>query len=405
MADTEKNEKVVSGEFQEINSDDLNNEPEAINSANNSGDNREAIKIITSSGHSHHHSSRGGKRSKRHRRKNKKVLKRVLIIVGILLLLAAAIAACGFAVLYNSGKNELKHDDVKIEAPEKVESVDDGKYVYYKGGKYKFNPDIMNLLFIGIDENNGNETDGIGNNGQSDVLAVAAINSEKSKVTIINIPRDIMTDVKVFSPSGGYSGTEKMQIALSFAYGDGGDTSCVNTMAAVRSLFYNIPISSYFALKMEGVPELNDSIGGVDVKSTETIRIFEKGEKYHLEGSDALLFVRARDMYTVDANLKRNLRQRVYLNAFIKKFVNKTKGDIGVPISVFNATKPFSFTNLNANKITYLATEFILNKDMKIEMKSIPVTVEKKGENAANYVKEDEFYEMFLDTFYDKVDK
>ncbi len=405
MADTEKNEKVVSGEFQEINSDDLNNEPEAINSANNSGDNREAIKIITSSGHSHHHSSRGGKRSKRHRRKNKKVLKRVLIIVGILLLLAAAIAACGFAVLYNSGKNELKHDDVKIEAPEKVESVDDGKYVYYKGGKYKFNPDIMNLLFIGIDENNGNETDGIGNNGQSDVLAIAAINSEKSKVTIINIPRDIMTDVKVFSPSGGYSGTEKMQIALSFAYGDGGDTSCVNTMAAVRSLFYNIPISSYFALKMEGVPELNDSIGGVDVKSTETIRIFEKGEKYHLEGSDALLFVRARDMYTVDANLKRNLRQRVYLNAFIKKFVNKTKGDIGVPISVFNATKPFSFTNLNANKITYLATEFILNKDMKIEMKSIPVTVEKKGENAANYVKEDEFYEMFLDTFYDKVDK
>lgn len=405
MADTEKNEKVVSGEFQEINSDDLNNEPEAINSANNSGDNREAIKIITSSGHSHHHSSRGGKRSKRHRRKNKKVLKRVLIIIGILLLLAAAIAACSFAVLYNSGKNELKHDAVKIEAPEKVESVDDGKYVYYKGGKYKFNPDIMNLLFIGIDENNGNETDGIGNNGQSDVLAIAAINSEKSKVTIINIPRDIMTDVKVFSPSGGYSGTEKMQIALSFAYGDGGDTSCVNTMAAVRSLFYNIPISSYFALKMEGVPELNDSIGGVDVKSTETIRIFEKGEKYHLEGSDALLFVRARDMYTVDANLKRNLRQRVYLNAFIKKFVNKTKGDIGVPISVFNATKPFSFTNLNANKITYLATEFILNKDMKIEMKSIPVTVEKKGENAANYVKEDEFYEMFLDTFYDKVDK
>ena len=401
MSESEKNrDKIVSDNISEVGAQKSSADNETILSRVS----EEPAKIITSSGHRHHHSSKSGKSRKRHHRsKRKKIIKKVLLIVGIILLLAAIITAGSIAVLYHTGKNEMKPDKVKIEAPKNVETVDDGRYIYYKNGKYKYKDDIINMMFLGIDRNNGLGTDGIGANGQADVIAIAAIDSAKSKVTIINVPRDIITDVKVFSSSGGYSGTEKMQIALSFAYGDGGDTSCVNTMSAVRSLFYNVPISSYFALKMEGVPELNDSIGGVDVTSPETISIFEKGQKYHLDGEDALLFVQRRDMESVNANLKRNERQKVYLNSFISKFINQTKSDIGVPINVFNASKPYSFTNLNANRITYLATEFILNKKMAIKMKSVPVTVEKQGNNAANYVKEDEFYELFLDVFYEKV--
>ncbi len=394
-------DKIVSDNISEVGAQKSSADNETILSKVS----EEPAKIITSSGHRHHHhSSKSGKSRKRHHRsKRKKIIKRVLLIIGIILLLAAIITAGSVAVLYHTGKNEMKPDKVKIEAPKNVETVDDGRYIYYKNGKYKYKNDIINMLFLGIDRNNGLGTDGIGANGQADVIALAAIDSSNSKVTIINVPRDIITDVKVYSSSGGYSGTEKMQIALSFAYGDGGDTSCVNTMSAVRSLFYNVPISSYFALKMEGVPELNDSIGGVDVTSPETISIFEKGQKYHLDGEDALLFVQRRDMESVNANLKRNERQKVYLNSFISKFINQTKSDIGVPINVFNASKPYSFTNLNANRITYLATEFILNKKMAIQMKSVPVTVEKQGNNAANYVKEEQFYELFLDVFYEKV--
>ena len=403
MSESEKNrDKIVSDNISEVGAQKSSADNETILSRVS----EEPAKIITitSSGHRHHHSSKSGKSRKRHHRsKRKKIIKKVLLIVGIILLLAAIITAGSIAVLYHTGKNEMKPDRVKIEAPKNVETVDDGRYIYYKNGKYKYKDDIINMMFLGIDRNNGLGTDGIGANGQADVIAIAAIDSAKSKVTIINVPRDIITDVKVFSSSGGYSGTEKMQIALSFAYGDGGDTSCVNTMSAVRSLFYNVPISSYFALKMEGVPELNDSIGGVDVTSPETISIFEKGQKYHLDGEDALLFVQRRDMESVNANLKRNERQKVYLNSFISKFINQTKSDIGVPINVFNASKPYSFTNLNANRITYLATEFILNKKMAIQMKSVPVTVEKQGNNAANYVKEEQFYELFLDVFYEKV--
>ena len=287
-------DKIVSDNISEVGAQKSSADNETILSKVS----EEPAKIITSSGHRHHHhSSKSGKSRKRHHRsKRKKIIKRVLLIIGIILLLAAIITAGSVAVLYHTGKNEMKPDKVKIEAPKNVETVDDGRYIYYKNGKYKYKNDIINMLFLGIDRNNGLGTDGIGANGQADVIALAAIDSSNSKVTIINVPRDIITDVKVYSSSGGYSGTEKMQIALSFAYGDGADTSCVNAMSAVRSLFYNVPISSYFALKMEGVPDLNDSIGGVDVKSPETISIFEKGEKYHLDGEDALLFVQKRDM-------------------------------------------------------------------------------------------------------------
>lgn len=367
------------------------------------------LQFITSSGHRHHHRHNSdASRKRRKRRKRKKVLKRILIGTGITVLCLAVIVTSALVVLYHSGKNELKQDNVKIEAPSNVQSTDDGQYIYYNGEKYSYKKNIINILFMGVDENNGQgSVEGeIGRSGQSDVIALGALDDKTNKFTFINVPRDIITDVMVYSPTGGYSGIEKMPIALSYAYGDGGDTSCINTMSAVRTLFYNVPISSYFALQMRGIPAVNDSVGdGITVKSPETIFTFEKGKTYKLKGDDALYFVSKRDMTTADANLKRNERQRTYLKSFINTFIKNTKSDLSTPIKVFNASKPYSFTNLNANRITYLATDFVMNRNMKIDMKSIPVTVKQNGNRAENYVKEDEFYKLFLSVFYEKADK
>lgn len=380
-----------------------NENTESVTQAASDGNNN--LKFITSSGHHHRRHRSEASKKRRNKRKRKKLLMRILITLGIIILSLAVIVTSAVVLLYHTGKNEMKSDKVSIEAPTDATSVDNGEYIYYNGEKYRYNKDIINMLFIGVDENNGKETDGIGANGQSDVIALGAIDSKSNKFTMINIPRDIMTDVKVYSLSGGYSGVEKMQIALSYAYGDGGDTSCINTMSAVRTLFYNVPISSYFALQMRGIPDVNDNIGGVTVKSPNTIEPFQKGQTYHLMGDDALYFVSKRDMTTADANLKRNERQRIYLKSFINTFIKETKSDFSTPIKVFNASKPYSFTNLNANRITYLATEFILNRDMKIETKSVPVTVKQNGDRAENYVKDEEFYKLFLSVFYEKVDK
>ena len=128
-------DKIVSDNISEVGAQKSSADNETILSKVS----EEPAKIITSSGHRHHHhSSKSGKSRKRHHRsKRKKIIKRVLLIIGIILLLAAIITAGSVAVLYHTGKNEMKPDKVKIEAPKNVETVDDGRYIYYKNGKYK----------------------------------------------------------------------------------------------------------------------------------------------------------------------------------------------------------------------------------------------------------------------------
>lgn len=354
----------------------------------------------SSSHHHHHHSSR-----KKHKRKKR--IKRILIAVACVLISLILITAGTVVYFVYSGERELKNHDFKLATPEIENVVNDGNYVIYKGERYQYNEDIVNLLFMGIDEDNwsGDYGTGIGNNGSADVIALAAIDTKNSKMTMINIPRDIMTDIKTYSKTGGYSGMQKLQICLSYAYGDGADTSCINTTDAVRGLFYNIPISSYFSLKIAGVGFINDSVGGVTVKSPETIGEFVEGEEYHLEGEQATHFIQKRSMDVKNANLLRNERQKVYLQAFMSKMISQTKKNLKVPIDLYNASAPFSCTNLSSTKISYLASLFVTKSGMKTEMKSVPVDVKQVDNHAENYVREEEFYDMFIHTFYEKVGK
>lgn len=358
--------------------------------------------------HRHHHSdpkSRKRRRRKRKIRKIKKALSRTLIITGIVLLLAVAVIATVVFTMRHSGKQELIAEEIDIKAPASldVKLGTKGEYVIYNGQRYNFNKDMICILFLGVDKPDS-DADGkqIGENHQSDMIALCGIDRENKKISIINVPRDIITDVNVYSPSGGYVGMEKLPIGTAYAYGDGMKSSCINSSEAVSRLFYNLPITTYFSLNLDGIGEVNDSVGGVDVKSPENIAEFEEGQTYHLTGDMATDFVRMRAKDRADANLLRNERQKIYLNAILQKFFKATRSDVSVPVNIYNAVKPYSCTNLNPDRITYLATEFIVNRDMAIQFKSVPVTVTQVENHAENYVKEKEFYELFLSIFYTK---
>ena len=360
--------------------------------------------------HHHHHSGKKGKHRRHHRHhrrhRNKKRVRRVLLYIGILFLLAVAVVVGSLFAMRKEGEFSMVAKDYNITAPENLNvNLDDkGDYVTYNGERYKYNNDIINILFLGIDKkNSSDQSKQIGENRQSDVITLCSINKSEKKIVIFNVPRDIITDISVFSPGGEYVGREKMPIALAYAYGDGKAKSCLNSIDAVSRLFYNLPVKTYFSMNLDGVAPINDSVGGVDVKSPETIGEFVEGEQYHLMGAQASDFIQLRSKETADANLKRNERQRVYMNAFLTRFMQKTKSDISVPIDLFNASKPYSCTNLNADKITYLATEFIFNRSMKFQYETVPVDVKQAGDRAENYVKEKEFYEKFLSAFYTKV--
>lgn len=346
-------------------------------------------------------SGRGRYKSKS--RRKKKRLKKVLISIGCVFLSLILLAVGTFTYLFIKGSSELLDGNYNITAPQGVETQNDGEFVVYNGKTYQYNKNVTNILFMGVDKRELQKTEVQGTGGQADVIVLLAVDTETGKISMINISRDTMTDVTVYSANGGYVGTEKQQLCLSYAYGNGKETSCENTVNSVQKLFYNIPIKSYLALDLDGISAVNDSIGGVDVTSPETIGSFVKGQNYHLEGELAESFVRSRSHESADANTFRMQRQQVYVKQFMDKVISATKKQITTPIDLFNASSPYTCTNLNPSKILYLAQSVVLSNGMSVEMSTVPGESKMGKTYAEYYVNEGEFYELFLNVFYTPV--
>lgn len=340
-----------------------------------------------------------------------KLWKKLLIALGCVILSLALIVIGTFFYLRGTGKHQLLQSSYTISAPDKPEiKLDDGgNTVKYKGKTYKYKSNAINLLFMGIDkEESGAQQTDIGNGYSSDVIIVMSIDSENKTVTLVNVPRDIITDVSLYSKSGGYTGVEKLPIAMSYAYGETEKQSCINCLEAVRRIFYNVPVNAYFSMEISGIPVINDRVDGVDVVSPEDVYygdrlIFENGKQYHLMGDDSTSFVRLRNKTTADANLLRNERQKIYLTEFIKKTIALTKSDISTPVKLFNAAQDYSCTNFTLNGVTYLATELMQNGGVTTKTVTVPVDVKEANNRAENYIREDEFYELFLSVFYNEI--
>lgn len=342
-------------------------------------------------------------RGYRRKKKKMKIWKKVLIGIGCSLLSLVLIVVGVFYALLYKGSKQLYDNDYIVTAPQGVEVQDSGKYVIYNGNQYELNKNITSILFIGVDKRNLDETGANGTGGQADVVVLAAVDTETGKVSLINVSRDTITDVARYSAGGSYVGMEEEQLCLAYAYGDGKKTSCENTVSSVERLFYNIPVKSYYSLDLDGIASVNDSIGGVDVTSPETIQNFVAGESYHLEGDMAESFVRARDTAVLESNNSRIERQMVYVNAFMNKVIGQIKQDVSTPLDLFNAASPYSCTNLNASKVCYLAEEMVTGSGVSTQILSVPGEVKMGEKYAEFYVNEDEFYELFLSVFYNKV--
>lgn len=350
-------------------------------------------------------SDRSSPKKSKHRKKKKRMKrwKKVLLSIGCVLLGLIVLIVGTVAVLYFNGSNQLLEGDYVITAPENVDVHNNGETIVYNGVTYKYNKNITSILMMGVDKRELDSPKTIGQAGQSDVNILLTVDTSTGKMTLINISRDIMTEVTEYSTSGAYIGMDTMQLCLAYSFGDGKETSCNNQVSAVKRIFYNVPINSYYSLDLDGIAAINDSIGGVDVVSPETIGDFVEGETYHLEGKQAESFVRERRHDTADANVYRNQRQLAYINAFISKLISQTKSDISTPLNLFNASSEYSCTNLNASKVCYLAATALTNNGFSYDTLNVPGEAKLNGNYAEFYVDETNFYEMFLSVFYQPV--
>ena len=355
--------------------------------------------------HKHKHHYHRHHRKKRLKRWQKISLGIIITLISLILIMIIAIA-----LMYFAGQNALLDDGgLNINVPDFAQTTDNGQYITYKGHKYKYNDRLANVLCIGSDRDAevtriNPDDPGYATGGQADSLILTSMNVDTGKITMVNISRETMADVNVYTSSGKAAGSRNEQICLAYAYGDGEETSCQNELVAVRRLFYNLPVNYYLALNINGIAPINDSVGGVMVRSPETIAEFKEGETYNLRGNLAQSFVRARNHATFEGNNKRMERQKIYLDSFSQNVFTKTRSNLSTPLDVYNTAKPYVTTNVGLNEVAYFSVTALRGGFNGIELESVPGKVKEGKKYAEFYVDEKGFFEMFLKTYYTKVD-
>lgn len=164
------------------------------------------------------------------------------------------------------------------------------------------------VLLLGTDGRPGEEV------YRSDSIILARIDPTEKSASLISIPRDTMVV---------YNG-ETMKINATHAV-----NGPQGVVEAVNDLCFNgeQKISHYAEINFEGMEDLIDAVGGIDLEATEevddpehlNIKI-EKGFQ-HMDGATALTYARCRYTYA-DGDFTRMRHQRQVLSALAKKILN-----------------------------------------------------------------------------------
>lgn len=145
---------------------------------------------------------------------------------------------------------------------------------------------------------------------RSDTNIVARIDPGTATVTLISIPRDTAINLE------GY-GMVKFNAAYNY-YGTAG------TIKAASDLL-GVGISHYAEIDFDGLVDLIDAVGGVDVDVPMRIEDADAGGTVEagqqtLDGEHALVFARSRSYLTSD--FQRSTNQRLLVSAFINKVMS-----------------------------------------------------------------------------------
>lgn len=356
------------------------------------------------------------KRPKKQRSTAGKILR--VLLVALLVIVLALVIAAGAAFLWlrqsvSTGEQKILDasrptaaassalaDSQPADAPY-VPTLDNT--ITYQGQKYAPNEKMISVAFIGYD---GAETGGTV--GQADAVIVLTMNLETGAVKAISIPRDSMVDVDEYV-GDAYIGQQTMQLCLAYSYGDGGASSSEHVASLASRILYDVPISYYFTLNLEGIGAVNDAVGGVTLTPQQTIpnTSIVAGEPITLWGEEALRYVRWRDSANPEAettsSLDRQSRQLQYLQAFATQVMQNATGDPAALVNLYNTASQYAFTNLGLDEFTYLATQVLQTGLGSLEMTSLPGEMQMGAQYAEFYLDKQGVRQIVMDTFYHPV--
>lgn len=278
--------------------------------------------------------------------------------------------------------------------------------ILYGGRKYRYNEHLSNYLFMGIDtREQAEEGQARVENGRADAIYLVSYNRVKKTAICISIPRDTMTNIHTYAVDGTYLGMAEDHISMQYMYGDGKDKSCRMMKDAVSGLMYGIPIQSYCALNMDGIPVAvgalksvevvvpNDSLENVDSK-------YKEGAKVTITEDNAEWFVRYRDVNITHSAMARMERQKAFAEAFARTARIKASEETELVVDMYQSLKPYMVTNMGADLFADLLDA---NYDSGDKIQDIPGEKVDGNEFDEYHVDETQLFELVLQYFYKEV--
>ena len=216
-----------------------------------------------------------------------------------------------------------------------------------------------NVLLLGCDSYTKNDYQ------RTDSMIIVSINAAKGQVKLTSLMRD------TWIPVPGSSGHRKLTELCAV----GGPEL---TIRAINESF-GMNISDYALISMEGMAEIIDLIGGLDLDVTEEERkalnkglfdlsplsgmepLEQSGEGVHLNGNQATAFARIRK---IDSDYVRTERQRTVLLAIADKIKNGASA--GTLLTIVTTLMGYVDTNLSLTEIMTIASV-----GMKLDMNSV----------------------------------
>lgn len=213
--------------------------------------------------------------------------------------------------------------------------------------------DITNIALFGVDRRSESEE------GRSDSIMILSIDKKHNKLKLSSVMRDTYVNVE------GHGMTK-----ITHAYAYGGVALAIKTLNSN----FDLNIKDYVTVDFEGLQNIIDSLGGVqvDIKSYElptmkTVGVTSSGTS-NLNGTQALAYSRIR--YQGNGDYERTDRQRTVLTALFTKI--KAGGVVKFP-AVVSKLLPYTETSLNQGSILTMGTSIFTANMSTLEQVRFPV--------------------------------
>ena len=336
-------------------------------------------------------------------RDNKK-LNIVIIVLLFAIVLMTVLALIGL----KNAKEELETDSL-VETESQTETTEKWQEgaISYNGKKYRYNSSIKSYLIMGIDKDEKVTTakDGI-SGGQSDALFLVVENGKTKEFSVIAINRNSMTTIDVYDKEGSYIGKATAQICLQHGYGDGKRVSCQRSADAVSKMFYNIPISGYFALNMGGISLMNEAVGGVEVEVLHDIETknasLKQGDIVTLNGEEAYAYLRSRDVNEFDSATYRLERQKQYIIQLVERMKEMAAQDEKSLFRVYSSIEDYTVSNIDFADLIEDAAKYEFDES---HLYTVPGETVMGEQFEEYYIDEDGLYELIIEVFYECIEE